>query len=71
MPFTTLSAILGGNVRVGLEDSLYAGKGRLATSNAEQVNKICRILEELGLSIATPAEARSMLATKGRENVSF
>ncbi len=61
----TLSAILGGNVRVGLEDSLYAGKGKLAASNAEQVGKIRRILEELSLEIATPAEARAMLATKG------
>ncbi len=71
LPFVTLSAILGGNVRVGLEDSLYAGKGRLATSNAEQVVKIRRILEELSLQIASPAEARAMLATKGRDNVKF
>ncbi|MEA3174710.1 MAG: hypothetical protein QOF42_2121 [Gammaproteobacteria bacterium] len=71
LPFVTLSAILGGNVRVGLEDSLYAGKGKLATSNAEQVAKIRRILEELSLQIATPAEARAMLHTKGRENVNF
>lgn len=71
MPFVTMSAILGGNVRVGLEDSLYAGKGKLATNNAEQVAKIRRILEELSLEIATPAEARAMLATKGRDNVGF
>lgn len=71
MPFVTMSAILGGNVRVGLEDNLYAGKGKLATSNAEQVAKIRRILEELSLEIATPAEARAMLATKGRDNVGF
>ena len=71
MPFVTMSAILGGNVRVGLEDSLYIGKGKLATSNAEQVAKIRRILEELSLEIATPAEARAMLATKGRDNVGF
>lgn len=71
MPFVTMSAILGGNVRVGLEDSLYAGKGKLATSNAEQVAKIRRILEELSFEIATPAEARAMLATKGRDNVGF
>jgi uncharacterized protein (DUF849 family) len=71
MPFVTLSAILGGNVRVGLEDSLYIGRGRLATSNAEQVAKIRRILEELGLEVATPAEAREMLQTKGAANVSF
>lgn len=71
LPFVTLSAILGGNVRVGLEDSLYAGKGKLATSNAEQVAKIRRILEELSLQVATPAEARLMLGTKGRDNVRF
>jgi uncharacterized protein (DUF849 family) len=71
MAFTTLSAILGGSVRVGLEDSLYAGKGKLASSNAEQVSKIRRILEELSLDIATPVEARAMLQTKGRGNVAF
>jgi uncharacterized protein (DUF849 family) len=71
MPFVTMSAILGGNVRVGLEDSLYAGRGQLATSNAEQVAKIRRILEELSLEIATPAEARQMLQTKGANNVNF
>jgi uncharacterized protein (DUF849 family) len=71
LPFVTLSAILGGNVRVGLEDSLYAGKGKLATSNAEQVAKIRRILEELSLEIASPAEARTILATKGKDNVRF
>jgi uncharacterized protein (DUF849 family) len=71
LPFVTLSAILGGNVRVGLEDSLFAGRGKLATSNAEQVAKIRRILEELSLAIATPAEARMMLGTKGKDNVRF
>jgi uncharacterized protein (DUF849 family) len=71
MAFTTLSAILGGSVRVGLEDSLYAAKGKLASSNAEQVSKIRRILEELSLDIATPIEARTMLQTKGRGNVAF
>jgi uncharacterized protein (DUF849 family) len=71
MPFVTMSAIIGGNVRVGLEDSLYAGRGQLATSNAEQVAKIRRILEELSLEIATAAEARDMLQTKGGNNVSF
>lgn len=71
MPFASLSAILGGNVRVGLEDSLYAGRGQLATGNAEQVLKIRRILQELSLSIATPAEAREMLGTKGGDNVAF
>lgn len=71
MRLTTLSALLGGSVRVGLEDSLYAGKGQLATSNAEQVSKIRRILEELSLTVATPDEARAMMQTKGGDNVSF
>jgi uncharacterized protein (DUF849 family) len=62
---------LGGNVRVGLEDSLYAGRGKLAASNAEQVAKIRRILEELSLEIATPDEARAMIQTKGGDNVAF
>lgn len=70
-PFVTMGAILGGNVRVGLEDNLYLGKGELAQSNAEQVAKIRRILEELSLSVATPDEARQMLETKGRSNVNF
>ena len=65
------SAILGGNVRVGLEDSLWIGKSRLAGSNAEQVLKIRRILEELGLEIATPDDARRMLQLKGRARVGF
>jgi uncharacterized protein (DUF849 family) len=71
MPFATLSAMLGGSVRVGLEDSLFLDRGRLATSNAEQVKKIRRILEELGYQIATPEEAREMLQTKGKDNVRF
>ena len=65
------SAIVGGNVRVGLEDSLWIGRGRLAASNAEQVGKIRRILEEFGLAIATPDEARMMLGLKGGANVRF
>jgi uncharacterized protein (DUF849 family) len=64
----TIGAILGGNVRVGLEDSLYLSKGRLAASNAEQVTKIVRILGELSLEVATPDEARQMLALKGPDN---
>ena len=71
MRFVTLSAILGGNVRVGLEDSLYAGRGRLATSNAEQVAKIRRVLDELSLEIAPADEAREMLQTKGGSDVAF
>ncbi len=65
------SAVMGGNVRVGLEDSLWSGKGRLAKSNAEQVGKIRRILEELSLEVATPDDARAMLKLKGRDNVNF
>ena len=65
------SAVLGGNVRVGLEDSLWIGKGRLATSNGEQVAKIRRILDELGLEVATPAEARQILKLKGKDRVRF
>lgn len=61
----TMGAILGGSVRVGLEDSLYLAKGELAKSNADQVSKICRILAELSLPLATPEEARRMLALKG------
>jgi len=65
------SAVMGGNVRVGLEDSVWIGKGALAKTNAEQVAKIRRILEELGLAIATPDEARAMLKLKGGRNVGF
>ena len=65
------SAVMGGNVRVGLEDSLYIGKGELAKSNAEQVAKIKGILESLSLEIATPTEARAMLALKGGDRVKF
>jgi uncharacterized protein (DUF849 family) len=71
MALVTMSAILGGNVRVGLEDSIYLGKGLLAKSNAEQVRKIRAILEALSLEIATPAEVREMLKLKGKENVAF
>ena len=71
IPFATQSAMMGGAVRIGLEDSLYIGRGRLASSNAEQVAKMRRILEELGHEIATPAEARAMLALKGGDKVGF
>ncbi|UZW57085.1 3-keto-5-aminohexanoate cleavage protein [Sphingobium sp. JS3065] len=71
LPLVTLSALLGGSVRVGLEDSLYIGRGQLARSNAEQVTKIRTIVEALGLEIATPQEARAMLATKGGDQVAF
>jgi uncharacterized protein (DUF849 family) len=65
------SAVMGGNVRVGLEDSLWLGRGTLAKSNAEQVTKVRRILEEIGLQVATPDEARKMLKLKGGNNVAF
>jgi uncharacterized protein (DUF849 family) len=71
MPLISQAAMLGGNVRVGLEDSLYIGRGALAESNAQQVEKIIRILGELGLEPATPEEARAMLALKGKDNVRF
>lgn len=70
-PLVTMGAVLGGNVRVGLEDNLYLGKGELAPSNAAQVAKIRRILDELGLEVATPDEARAMLGTKGADQVNF
>ena len=62
---------LGGNVRVGLEDSLWIGPGRLAASNAEQVAKAKRLVEEMGLAVATPDDAREMLALKGGDRVAF
>ncbi|PAQ00944.1 3-keto-5-aminohexanoate cleavage protein [Mesorhizobium mediterraneum] len=71
MSLCTMGAIMGGNVRVGLEDSLYVGKGALARSNAEQVAKIKRILNELSLEIATPDEARQLLDLKGANEVGF
>ena len=71
LPLVTMSAILGGNVRVGLEDNLYLGRGELAPSNAALVARIRRILEDLSFEIATPDEAREMLGTKGRRNVGF
>lgn len=71
MRIAVQSVVLGGNVRVGLEDSLWSGAGQLARSNAEQVARIRRIIEELGLEVATPDEARSMLKLKGAANVGF
>jgi uncharacterized protein (DUF849 family) len=71
MYIATQSAVMGGNVRVGLEDSLWIGKGQLARSNADQVSKIRRILEELGLEVATPDDARAILKLKGKNNVNF
>lgn len=71
MPLATMSAIVGGSVRVGLEDSLYIGRGELAQSNAEQVRKIRTILTELGLEIAKPDEVRELLQLKGKNEVAF
>lgn len=71
MPFLTQAALLGGHVRVGLEDSLMIERGVLAGSNAEQVEKIKRILAEMGHEPATPAEAREMLGLKGGDRVEF
>ena len=66
-----MAASMGGNVRVGLEDSLWAGPGQLATSSAVQVRLVRQIIEGLGMTIATPAEARAMLALKGGDQVGF
>jgi uncharacterized protein (DUF849 family) len=71
MRIATQAVALGGNVRVGLEDSIWAGKGELATSNAVQVRKARQLIEGLGLSVATPDEARDILALKGSHNVGF
>ena len=71
MSFVTMGAMMGGNVRVGLEDSLYVARGALARSNADQVAKVRRIVEDLSLEVATPAEARAMLGLKGGDQVAF
>lgn len=71
MSFTTLAALNGGNLRVGIEDSIYVGKGKLAQSNADQVKKIRHVIETLDMEVATAAEARQVLALKGRNEVNF
>jgi uncharacterized protein (DUF849 family) len=71
MPFATQAVMMGGNVRVGLEDSLFIGRGQLARSNAEQVAKIRRLIEELGYRVATPKEAREILKLKGQDRTKF
>ncbi|WP_342133444.1 3-keto-5-aminohexanoate cleavage protein [Hydrogenophaga sp. OTU3427] len=71
MSVAAMAASMGGNVRVGLEDSLWIGPGKLARSNAEQVRQVRTILEGLGLEIATPAEARDILQLKGADQVAF
>jgi uncharacterized protein (DUF849 family) len=71
MTIAALSAGMGGNVRVGLEDSLWLGRGTLAESNAAQVRQVRKIIEALGLQVATPAEARQILQLKGADKVRF
>lgn len=71
MTFATMAAAMGGHVRVGLEDSIYIGKGELAKSNAEQVTRIREIVERLGREVATPDEARAMLSLKGADRTAF
>lgn len=71
IPLASIGAAMGSHVRVGLEDSLWAGPGQLAKSSAEQVTRIRTVLEALSLEIATPAEARSLLGLKGANNVAF
>ena len=71
MPFAAQSVLLGGSVRVGLEDSLFISRGTLASSNAEQVIKVRSIIETLGYEIATPADVRQLLGLKGASAVAF
>jgi uncharacterized protein (DUF849 family) len=71
MPLAATASQMGGNVRVGLEDSLFISHGKLATSNAGQVAKVRRIVEELGCEVATPDEAREILHLKGGGQVGF
>lgn len=71
MPFLTQAALMGGHVRVGLEDSVFIERGVLATSNAQQVEKIVRIMAEMGIEPATPTEAREILGLKGGDRVEF
>ena len=71
LPIAVMAAAMGGNVRVGLEDSLWIGPGQLAKSNAEQVTRVRQLIEGLGLEIATPDEARDILELKGADKVAF
>jgi uncharacterized protein (DUF849 family) len=71
MQVAAMAAAMGGNVRVGLEDSLWIGAGRLAQTNAEQVTQVRKIIEGLGLEIASPDEARQILKLKGGDKVAF
>ncbi len=71
MRIAAMAAAMGAHVRVGLEDSLWAGPGRLAKSNAEQVRMVRQILEGMGIEVATPDETREILALKGGDKVEF
>jgi uncharacterized protein (DUF849 family) len=71
MPLATMSAAMGGNVRVGLEDSLWDGRGKLATNSAVQVERIKKVIEALSLEVATADEARQLLKLKGKDSVAF
>jgi uncharacterized protein (DUF849 family) len=71
IPLATMGVAQGSNARVGLEDSLWIGPGKLAESSAAQVKKIRQVIEGLSLEIATPQEARAMLKLKGGDNVAF
>jgi uncharacterized protein (DUF849 family) len=71
LPIAAMSAGMGGNIRVGLEDSLWIGPGELAKTNAEQVGRARKIVEGLGLAVATPGEARAILELKGGDKVAF
>jgi uncharacterized protein (DUF849 family) len=71
LPIAAQAAAMGGNVRVGLEDSLWIGPGKLAESNAQQVKAARQIIEGLGLEVATPDDARNMLSLKGGDRVNF
>ena len=71
MPVAAIAAAIGGNVRVGLEDSLWIGAGQLAASNADQVTQVRKIIEGLGLDVATADEAREILELKGGDKVAF
>ena len=71
LPIATMAAGMGGNIRVGLEDNLWIGAGELASSNAAQVDRACQIIQGLGLEVATPADAREILALKGGDKVAF
>ena len=71
MSLATTASQMGGNVRVGLEDSLFISRGQLAENNTQQVKKIRRIVEDLGCQVATPDEARDLLDLKGSDQVNF